>query len=715
MKRKFYHFLLGCTMLSGISGSAFAQTTIPTRNCSTMEQFARQVQADPVFKSNHDAIEAYTQKRITAGKLNQRTGVITIPVVVHVVYNTSAQNISDAQIQSQINILNQDFRKLNADVSKVPSVWSGLATDAQVEFCLAKRDPNGNATTGITRTQTSKTSFTDTGDYIKYNSQGGKDAWDRNQYLNLWVGNLSGGLLGYAQFPGGPAATDGVVCTYTGFGNTGTAAAPFNLGRTATHEIGHWLNLYHIWGDDGTGCTGSDQCADTPNQAGSNGGCPSFPKISCSNTPNGDMWMNYMDYTDDRCMYMFTAGQKARMDAILDAGGSRASLATSQGCVAPGGGTVCNVPAGLGTSNLTSTNVTLNWGVSGATSYNVRIKATASSTWSNFTSATNSLNLTGLTASTSYEFQVAGVCSGSTSAFSASSIFTAPTGGTGTGSTITVGTGTTSITQAPYGTYYMDQRVQYIITKAELTAAGYTAGSGLSSLAFNVSAAQSQLMNAYTIKVAHTTSSAFASSSYLTGTNTTTVYSANYAAVNGWNTHNFSTPFTYNGTSNILIDICFNNSSYTQNSTVLGSALTSYRSLYKQQDVASGGICTTTTGTLSYNRPNMKLTFGSGSRTTEISLGEAETAALMVYPNPVNAEMNLNYTLTADQQNVQLEIYNLVGKLIYAHNLGEQTKGAHTFEVPMHESELAALPNGMYVCRLRNAGDVPQIRFAIAR
>src|SRR5687767_6846450 len=158
MKRKFYHFLLGCAMLSGASGNAFAQTATPTRNCSTMEQFARQVQADPAFKSNHDAIEAYTQKRISAGKVNQRTGVITIPVVVHVVYNTSAQNISDAQIQSQINILNQDFRKLNADVSKVPSVWTGLAADAQIEFCLAKRDPNGNATTGITRTQTTKTS-----------------------------------------------------------------------------------------------------------------------------------------------------------------------------------------------------------------------------------------------------------------------------------------------------------------------------------------------------------------------------------------------------------------------------------------------------------------------------------------------------------------------------------------------------------------------------
>src|SRR5688572_19617845 len=673
MKRKFYQFLAGCAMLSS-SVVAFAQTGPTTRNCSTMDLLERQLKADPTMLQRRNAIEAYTQKSLQSN-FNQRTGVITIPVVVHVVYNTTAQNISDAQIQSQIDVLNKDFRKLNADITKVPSVRTGLATDAQIEFCLAKRDPNGNPTTGITRTQTTRTSFSDSGDPIKYNSQGGKDAWDRNQYMNLWVGPLSGGLLGYAQFPGGPAATDGVVCTYTGFGTMGTAAAPFNLGRTATHEVGHWLNLYHIWGDDNGACTGSDQCADTPNQANSNGGCPTFPKVTCSNTPNGDMWMNYMDYTDDHCMYMFTNGQKARMDAVLDAGGFRASLATSQGCVAPGGGgTACNVPTGLGTSALTSSTVTLTWASTGATSYNVQIKATSSSTWSNFTASTNSLSLTGLTASTTYQFAVASVCSGVTSATSAIYSFTAPASGGGTsGGTVTVGTGTTGITQAPYGTYYMDQRVQYIVTKAELTAAGYTSGSSLSSLAFYVTSAQSQIMNGYTIKVAHTTASAFGSSSYLAGTNTTTTFTGNIAtAANSWNTHNFSTPFVYNGTSNLLIDICFNNSSYTQNSTVYGTSLSAYRSLYKQQDVSAGGICATTTGTLSYARPNMKLTFAAGSRMEQVLVGDL-AANLVVYPNPVTRDMQLNYTLATEESNVQLEIYNLVGKLIYTENLDRKS------------------------------------------
>jgi len=147
------------------------------------------------------------------------------------------------------------------------------------------------------------------------------------------VCQLGGGLLGYAQFPGGPDATDGVVILHSAFGTNGTAAAPFNLGRTTTHEIGHWLNLNHIWGDDGTGCSGTDNVADTPNQGGANTGAPSLPHISCSNGPNGDMYMNYMDYVDDRAMVMFSAGQVARMQACLD--GVRSSIGSSAGAIRP--------------------------------------------------------------------------------------------------------------------------------------------------------------------------------------------------------------------------------------------------------------------------------------------------------------------------------------------------------------------------------------------
>ncbi|MBK7446482.1 MAG: T9SS type A sorting domain-containing protein [Ignavibacteria bacterium] len=301
------------------------------RNCSTMEVFDRLKSEDSGYEMRLNEIENQIQDYIKSNRQSD-FAVINIPVVVHVVYKTSAQNISTAQIQSQINILNQDYRKLNSDVSGVPTAFQSSVADCQINFCLASRDPNGAATTGITRTATTKTSFS-TNDYVKYTSRGGKNAWPRDKYLNIWVCNLGGGVLGYAQFPGGAAATDGVVIGYKYLGNTGAAVYPFNKGRTATHEVGHWLNLRHIWGDDGTSCSGSDLVTDTPNQADENYGCPSFPTISCSNGPNGEMYMNYMDYTDDRCMFMFTNGQSGRMSAVLS--GTRASLLTSNGCTAP--------------------------------------------------------------------------------------------------------------------------------------------------------------------------------------------------------------------------------------------------------------------------------------------------------------------------------------------------------------------------------------------
>ena len=245
-------------------------------------------------------------------------------MVVHVVYNTRAENISTAQINSQIAALNKDFRATNSDKSKVPNVWKGLVADTRIQFALATTDPTGKSTSGIVRTKTTRTSF-GTGDTVKSSASGGADPWPSDRYLNIWVCTLGGGLLGYAQFPGGPPATDGVVILNTAFGTRGSATAPFNLGRTVTHEIGHWLNLRHIWGDT-EDCSGSDFVADTPNAEGPNYGKPAFPQISCSNGPNGDMFMNYMDYVDDDAMFMFTPQQVARMHATLD--GPREQIGT---------------------------------------------------------------------------------------------------------------------------------------------------------------------------------------------------------------------------------------------------------------------------------------------------------------------------------------------------------------------------------------------------
>jgi hypothetical protein len=342
MKTKIYAAALGLAGLALTSFSVSAQAPA-RRTCASEEVLRSQLATDPGLAQRMAAINSQAMQfaaNQAAQGTAQRTSAITvtIPVVVHVLYSKASENISDAQIQSQIDVLNEDFHKLNSDSYKVPSAFSGLAADAGIQFVLAKRTPAGAATTGIERKSSTTTSW-GTADNIKKTSTGGLNAWDATKYLNLWVGTIGGGILGYAQFPGGPVATDGVVISPVYFGRTGSVTAPFNLGRTGSHEVGHWLNLNHIWGDDGTSCSGTDNVADTPNQADENYGKPTFPQVSCSNGPNGDMFMNYMDYVDDAAMYMFSTGQSARMNALFASGGARVGLLTSQGGVAPGGTT----------------------------------------------------------------------------------------------------------------------------------------------------------------------------------------------------------------------------------------------------------------------------------------------------------------------------------------------------------------------------------------
>jgi hypothetical protein len=296
----------------------------PRRKCGTMEVHERLSEESPSYRANQLRIDEFTERALRTGEAQRAMRrVITIPVVVHVVYKHAAENISKSQINSQIAVLNRDYRATNPDASNVPSAFQSLVTDAKVEFKLATRTPKGKQTDGITRTHTSRTSF-GADDSVKKASAGGVAAWPANKYLNIWVCKLGSGLLGYAQFPGGPARTDGVVILHSAFGTTGTVQPPFHLGRTTTHEVGHWLNLRHIWADT-MGCGGSDRVADTPNAAGPNYSKPTFPHITCNNGPNGDMFMNYMDYVDDDTMFMFTAGQVGRMNAAL--AGPRKSIA----------------------------------------------------------------------------------------------------------------------------------------------------------------------------------------------------------------------------------------------------------------------------------------------------------------------------------------------------------------------------------------------------
>lgn len=298
------------------------------RVCGTMEHLHQLESQHPEIIQRQMVIEQNTEQAIANNTLNR--SVVTIPVVVHVVYRNSTQNVSDAQIASQIQVLNDDFRKLNSDVSLVPSIFASVAADAEFNFCLASQTPSGASFNGINRVATTRTTSFGANDAVKNPSSGGVAGWDPNRYLNMWVCDIGGGILGYATFPGtASSTTDGVVIDYRYFGTIGTATAPFNKGRTATHEVGHWLNLRHIWGD---ATCGSDFVNDTPTHNTSNGGCPSYPHYStCSGSPI-EMTMNYMDYTDDACMYMFSEGQKARMQALFGAGGARAALLTSPAC-----------------------------------------------------------------------------------------------------------------------------------------------------------------------------------------------------------------------------------------------------------------------------------------------------------------------------------------------------------------------------------------------
>ena len=275
------------------------------RSCGAMAAHMALLEQFPQYRANQMRLEAATSAERDQGVSLKKPAIVTVKTVVNVVYNTDEQNISQAQIASQFKAMNKDFRATNPDKSGTPAPWGGLVTDSRIQFKLVKG----------TRTKTAQTGFT-FDDKVKKPATGGIAPFQPDSHLNLWVCPLTGGLLGYAQFPGGPPATDGVVINTSAFGTTGTAQAPFDKGRTATHEIGHYFNLRHIWGDT-PDCSGSDMVPDTPNCAGPNTGMPVFPVVTCNNGPNGDMFMNYMDYTDDAGMFMFTAQQVLRMRAAL--------------------------------------------------------------------------------------------------------------------------------------------------------------------------------------------------------------------------------------------------------------------------------------------------------------------------------------------------------------------------------------------------------------
>jgi hypothetical protein len=314
------------------------------RTCATADVIQQKIKDNPRLLKQIQA----TQQQMIQGQLQHRqfsmlrsaaSPTVTIPVVVHIVLE-NPELVTDAQVLSQINVLNKDFTASNTDINQVPGVWQPIIGNAQIQFCLAQRTPENDPTTGIVRVKTTRSQFSvnNSAPDVKHNNTGGSDAWNPQQYLNIWVCRLDANNLGVATMPnsGFPADEDGVVILYTAFGTTGTAQPVFNLGRTTTHELGHYFGLYHIWGDDDAGgsresCTVDDGIEDTPLQGKRSFGCLTFPKVdACSPNPPGIMFMNYMDYSDDACMHLFTAGQVDRMRYVLE--NLRTPLLTANGC-----------------------------------------------------------------------------------------------------------------------------------------------------------------------------------------------------------------------------------------------------------------------------------------------------------------------------------------------------------------------------------------------
>ena len=293
------------------------EATLAQRECAGQD-YSRTVSSAITFRDLEGFINTHTLQQ-TAGRLYKE--VIKIPVVVHVLYHFPNQKIDDAIVHQQLALLNECFRKQNADTVNIPAAFKSLAADCEIEFKLATSDPNKRSTTGIIKKYTPLGNW-GIDDKVKFSSEMGDDAWDPKSYMNIWVCDLNK-FAGYSSVVGGAEKVDGLVIDFGAFkaGN-----------KTIVHEAGHWMSLLHIWGDENCG---DDKVSDTPKQASYTPGCPTGIRITCGNGPTGDMYNNYMDFTNDACINMFSKGQKARMRALFEPSGPRNSLLTSKGLDTP--------------------------------------------------------------------------------------------------------------------------------------------------------------------------------------------------------------------------------------------------------------------------------------------------------------------------------------------------------------------------------------------
>ncbi|MBW6483702.1 MAG: T9SS type A sorting domain-containing protein [Vicingaceae bacterium] len=657
--------------------------------------------ADDFEKWMEEKLKTYAQDNA-----NNKASRI-IPVVVHVLYGNTTQNISMAQIQSQITAMNKDFSATNTDISNVPSTFQSAIANCDIEFCLAQIDPNNQPTNGVNRVNVGTTSLTTNQIDGTWKPQ---TVWDPTKYFNIWVANIQGGILGYAQFPsssgltgmptnGGSANTDGVVILYNAFGTTGAVSAPYNKGRTATHETGHWLGLRHIWGD--ASC-GNDFCNDTPPQQTSNGNCRNHPYNLgvCNGNTTGEMFMNYMDYTPDACMFMFTANQKARMDIVLQNSPRRGSLLTSNVCGA----------APL-TANFTASSTT--------------ITAGQTVTFTNTSGGPNPIT------SNSWNFDVTsqGGVTPSTSTAATPPTITYNNAGTYTVSLL-VGDGTSTDSEVKNGYITVlaagSQVCDSTAATWDLGQHGATTGAGTWAPDCNGTAPSGYILgqncygdNGWADKIPYAGSGTFLTdviyyfSTSGTGNVNLKVWGVNAGAPGnvlaqqsvqisqlgtGGTPTLWTLPTAASLNGNFFVG--HDHTSLVNGDTVaLMSAVTSTNTVWAKE---TGGWVDLATYNLVQSAAVIPVICNSTTTGEKEILGQIDK--ILVFPNPSNGTLNIALT---EKKETTIEIYNLVGKLIY-------TSG-NPLNTQLFTIDIENQPNGIYFVNIKNDKNIITKKVLIAK
>lgn len=677
--------------------------------CLAHYLYEQQIANDPQFAAKQAQLEKETEaftpgyvERKSSGEANRGASVLrVIPVVFHVIHEGGAENITRAQIQNQLDLLNLDFRHQNADTVNTPAPFLALAADVEIEFRLATKDPNGNCTDGVVRVNSPLTN--NARDNVKAISY-----WPSNKYLNVWVvktiQNLSGSagiVLGFAQFPGGNAATDGVVLRHDYTGNIGTASNSNNAGRTMTHEVGHWLNLRHIWGD---ATCGSDFVSDTPTHYGANqSNCPNFPKTSnCSgNGANGDMFVNYMDYTNGTCQNMFSIGQAARMNAALSSSVSGRSNLWSA-------------------ANLTATGTT---GAPGA----VCAPIAAFSNNTNFICAGTTINFTDGSWNgpvDTYTWDFPGGTPSSSNVSNPSIQYNTPgtydvslTVGNAAGSSSTTLTGTVTVVGATgqYAVPYNEGFESILFPGSEWVIQNEGGNTWVVSTQAAKTGAKSAFLNNYSGNLANSTD-VFITPTY----NLTNVTGANltfwlaFAARSSTSTD--ALKVYASTTCGQLWSIRYNKSGTTLSTAgLVTSNFVPNGTQWRQETVNISSS--------SYNnKPNVRFKFeytqsnGNNMYIDDINLNgtvgldEAmeQSLGFGVYPNPAVAGVNIDFRLD-DRSDIRIDVLDVTGRIVNRITESKLDAGEYQFELP------AGLPAGVYSVRLIVDGYVTSRKVTILK